>query len=462
MSKKHAELSPSSADRWTTCTASVDAQRGIPNTNSDASRAGTLCHQVQEEVLLSLGANGPLTGPYDFVGRELVFYGNGKEHWADAPNNPYLKYVEEARVTFTEEMADAVDRCVFYVLEQLELRGGTLYVEQRVPIGHITGEDDAQGSADVVIIGQDWAHVLDSKFGRKPVKASSVLQAAGKDIVTGEDTPEVRRPNKQMGFYALGSLRKLDPFDEIKTVTVTVLQPFIDNFDSYSCSIEELNEMAAYFSEKAEETRTNPQFRPSSEACLFCRAFPCAAATKLAQETALEGFDDVETAKPKEVQVATLGTQYALLPFVEQWVKAVEAKVRSELDAGNPVVRSDGLAYKLVDGKMGPRKWRNPEEVEAALKKMRLKQEQIYKMSVISPTDAEKLSKGVKATAKREAVEPVIGPRQWKELQDHIIQSPGQPTIVLETNPKPAISRADGFEDVPAPQDDPLANDIFN
>ena len=68
MSKKHARLSPSSAHRWTSCTASAAAQDGYVNENSDASRQGTTCHQIQEELLLN-----PELDPYSYVGRERLF-----------------------------------------------------------------------------------------------------------------------------------------------------------------------------------------------------------------------------------------------------------------------------------------------------------------------------------------------------------------------------------------------------
>ena len=47
----HASLSPSSASRWTSCTASINAQAGLPNENSEASMAGTCCHQMSAELL---------------------------------------------------------------------------------------------------------------------------------------------------------------------------------------------------------------------------------------------------------------------------------------------------------------------------------------------------------------------------------------------------------------------------
>lgn len=49
-------------------------------------------------------------------------------------------------------MVEAVASAVAYINQLLELHGGELLVEQRVPIGQFTGEPDAYGSADVVIL----------------------------------------------------------------------------------------------------------------------------------------------------------------------------------------------------------------------------------------------------------------------------------------------------------------------
>lgn len=71
MGSYHAKLSPSSADRWTSCTASINAQEGIPNTNSDASRDGTCCHQILAECL-----ENPELDLQSYLGRVMEW------HWA--------------------------------------------------------------------------------------------------------------------------------------------------------------------------------------------------------------------------------------------------------------------------------------------------------------------------------------------------------------------------------------------
>lgn len=451
MPGKHARLSPSSADRWTTCTASPAAQDGIPNENSEASRIGTVCHQIQEECLLD-----PMLAPADYLGRTMVFWlhpesdssGCDWENTAEAmfTGEPLLEV--EAEVVVTDDMVSAVEAAVAFIREQHQLLGGRMLVEQRVPIGQFTGEDDAFGSADVILIGDDWLHVFDSKFGRKRVHASRLIQPRGIDIITGVVQPEKRGPNLQMACYALGAVHAHDVFGEITRVGMTIVQPYLSHTDSYGCSIEELRETERYLAAKARETETDPKFCPSYDACLFCRRRGrCDAQSAKALDAVFEIEGTVATVRPPNPK--TLGSQYALVAFVEQWASDIQAATLAALQAGEPVLRDDGLAYKLVEGKNGRRRWRDAAEAEAALRKARLRHEQMFSYSLISPTDAEKLA-AVKKPKKGQPPPPppLLGKTQWKRLQQLITQDKGRPQIALETDPRPAVCATDGFEEV--------------
>lgn len=452
MTKKHATLSPSSSERWTDCTASVHAQAGIPNQNSEASRLGTVCHQIGEECLLDAEKS-----PSDYLGRTMYFWVHPESESSGCDwDVQWEQMVEtadgalcytEASVIVTDDMVSAAETYVNFVRERHALIGGELLVEQYLPIGQFTGEEGAHGSGDALIVGDDFVEVIDAKFGRKRVNASKVVAPQRIDIITGQVQPEKRRANLQMACYALGAIHEHGLFRDIKTVTMTIVQPYLDHTDSHSCSVEELREVEAFLRVKAIETETDPKFSPSFDNCLFCRAKGrCnAQATK-----ALEGVFDIDEygAVPKALGVPSLGSQYALLPFVEQWVKDVYAEVERALAAGVPLVRDDGLSYKLVEGKNGPRKWVD-ENAAAALMLIDAPETTVYTRSVISPADAEKLAKVKKPKKGETAVQPVLKPETWEALQtQHIKQSKGAPQVALETDPRPAINRADGFEEV--------------
>ena len=452
MGAYHAKLSPSSADRWTSCTASVGAQEGLPNEGSEAARLGTVCHQICEDVL-TLGAD-----PQSYLGRPMLFWYRDEdaaygETWSNDPtwgDFPMTIARVQHRVVVTQEMVDSVVSATEYVKSQHALFGGQLYAEQQVPIGHFTGEPDARGTTDVVMLSGTGIHVMDFKFGRHKVHAYEVVTPAHPDIITGETVPEVRRPNLQMACYALGALEKYKE-QEFTYVTLTIVQPFIGHVSECTFTIAELLAVRDFLVAKAEETRTRPQFVPSSANCHFCRASGnCAAQTKAVVDAALDGFDDVSTASVKKPSDETLGTLYAVIPLVQNWCKAVEARVRDSLQQGRPVLRNDGLSYKLVEGRSSARQWKDPAAVETAFKQLGLSDELVYAKELISPATAEKLAKAPRVKKGETPVTPAISPAQWVELQGLITQGQCQPAIALETDPRPSIADAtDGFEDVP-------------
>lgn len=455
MGSYHAKLSPSSAHRWSSCTASPSASEGLPNEGSEAARYGTCGHQIHAECL-EFGYE-----PQEYLGRVMNFYAAGGEDWSDVAT-PGM--VVQYTVTVDQALIDAVATCLKYVTEVHALVGGEMHVEQRVPIGQFTGEYDADGTpaggtSDVTIISKPVMRVCDVKLGRKKVDAFTWLEYPGEDILTGEMTEGKKRPNLQMACYALGSLEKFGS-EGITHVTMTILQPFLDHIDEYTCTVEELREVEAFLRHQAQVTRSNAKtFQPNYENCMFCPARGrCPAQTKAALELVLEGFEDVDHAKPREIKMNQLGSLYAKVPFVRDWCEAVDSLVLAELKAGNPVVNNEGVPYKLVAGKNGNRQWTDESEAEKKLKALRLKTDQIYKRKLVSPTDVEKLATPKRNRKKEIVQEAVIGELQWKRLQALITQKDGKdaPVVVLSTDPRPALSQAaDGFEDVTASGVDP-------
>ena len=445
----HAKLSPSSAHRWSSCTASIAAQEGLPNTSSEASRRGTACHLLLEEMLLDASIE-----PQSYLARALVFEPEG-QRWGDENGwNP-----QRAVVQVDQEIIDIAVTAANYVRERVALTGAEMLVEKAVPIGQFTGEVGATGRTDVTLIYGTTVESVDLKGGRGRVDAYDVIEPATTDMITGKPVPEKVRANLQMACYALGTIEELGLLYDIRDVVMTIVQPAIGHLSTYSCSIDELREVEAFLREKAEETRTNPQYVPSQESCHFCRANGnCKAQTEMVVNMALEGFDTDEPKVriPGEIE---LGQAFHLLPLVTTWAKAVGERVYEALHAGKRVARADGVAYKLVEGKKGARAWTDAAAAEDALKKMRLKTEQMYTQSLISPTSAEKLAKAAKAKKGEPTLPPVLGPTQWKRLQEHITQDTGKPSVVLETDPRPPIATAlDGFGDVP-PADN---SDLFS
>jgi hypothetical protein len=332
----------------------------------------------------------------------------------------------------------------------IDMHGGDLLVEQRVGIGHITGEEGAKGSADVLLLAPGVIRCADLKMGRHRVYASEVVRPASTCPITGEFLPEIRRPNLQLSFYALGAINEHDLLYGFEHVHLIIIQPMLGHVDEYQCTVEELREVEAYLRAKAIEVRTNPQFRPGAETCQYClRSGNCEAQTKAVVETALEGFEDVDTAKPAPLPENKLGSLYAAIPMIEGWCEAVRARTREALLAGRPVVRNDGLAYKLIEGRATRRTWTDEGEAEAKLLSIAPADRVYVPAKVISPAQAEILSKSKRPPKGQPRIPPVVTAEQWASVQHLITQGQAQPTIVLETDPNPALAPAtEGFEEV--------------
>lgn len=446
----HAKLSPSSAKRWTSCTASIDAQDGLTDDGSEAARLGTCGHQLSAECL----EHGH--DQQSYLGRKMLFWVRAEdetsgEDWSDLPaweSVPLALSKVVAEVIVDQEMIDACTSYINFVRQQVELSGATLYVEQRVPIGHITGEEDAGGTSDVVMVTPTVATSIDLKLGRSKVMAYDVLSPAGEDIITGEPTPEVVRMNLQMAFYLLGTLKKYPgAYTHVKAI---IVQPHLHHVSEYSCTVEELMALGEWLKERAEATRTGKVFAPSQDACHFCKArFTCKARENDVISTALIGFEDIDLAQPAPIKMNLLGSLYDKVAMIQSWCKDVVTHTFDQLQAGHPVMRNDGMQYKLVVGKKGNRKFDDEAEVEAVLKGMRLRHDQMYTKTLITPAAAEKLSEPTKK-GKVVLAPPVLSDRQWAKLEAHITQAAGSPTIALETDPRPAVVKATAdFDDVP-------------
>lgn len=414
---------------------------------------GTCGHQMAAEILVGQSA------PSSYFGRVMGFPYVDNEDWAD-------KYPEDYEFQYThtvdQDLIDAVVTYASFVLKQKELLGAEMFVEQRVPIGHITGEKDATGSSDVVLVSGDTITIIDAKFGRGKVYAYDIVEPEQIDPITEEVTPPVRRMNLQLAMYALGSLEKYGLLYEFKCVKVIIVQPFLNSVSEYECSVEELLELGKWLSERAEATRKNPEFVPNGKNCFFCRArFDCHARNADVLKTALEGFDDVESfasAKTVPIFLPNLGQLWGKVEQIKQWCKDIETKVQAEIEAGNVVIGPDGGAMKLVEGRKPAKEWVDEQAAMEMMSRWRLK-DLMWTKKLITPTQAEKLAP--KKPGKKPVTEPKtpIGKTQWKRLSALVKQGRGNPTVAMASDPRPAlINQAQDMPEVEPPADN---SDLF-
>jgi len=440
---KHAKLSPSSASRWTSCTASPAAQEGLPNESREASRMGTCGHQMAAECLIE--GHDPQT----YLGRQMGFPHNGNEDWADKfPLGTQFEFTH----TVDQELIDAVSTYVNFVKQQRDLLAAEMFVEQSVPIGHITGEQDATGSSDVVLIAGDTICIIDAKFGRGRVYAYDVLEAEEVDLLTGEAIPPKRRMNLQMAMYALGSYEKFGLLADIKRVRGIIVQPFLGAVSEYECDLDELLALGRWLSERAALTTKAPEFVPSNKNCFFCRArFNCHARNAEVLSTALEGFDDVDSlaaAKTVPIFQPKVGQLWAKVDLIRQWCDDIEAAVQAQLERGETVIGIDGKPMKLVEGKKPHKAWSDEQEAMELMTKFRLK-DLMWNKKLITPAQAEKLApkKRKHKEAGFEEKTP-LGKIQWTKLSALVTQGRGKPVAALSTDPRlPLVNATAGMSD---------------
>jgi hypothetical protein len=405
--KDHAELGPSSWDRWSNCPGSVALSRGQPNNSSIYAAQGSVAHEVADRVLREeIGSASELLGQ--------------------------TFQIEGFDIEVDEEMVDAVDT---YVRIVHELVGdGMLMPEQQVPIGHLTGETGAEGTSDAIIIGEKHMVVIDLKYG-KGVR----VNAEG---------------NGQGRMYALGALEKFKAvYDGIEDVQIVIVQPRLeDGVSQEMLNIGELEEFKDEVELAAGRVAATvagdvSALVPGEKQCKFCPAAGICPALKAETSKQLQVFsaasaeDFMDLTMPKQaasIAVDETATNEKLaefmraVPLIEAAITAVRAEVERRLFAGQDVP-----GYYLGVGRKGNRRWDPAVDIEAELKK-RLGATAAYEKKVIGVPAAEKLFKSK--------------PRTWAKIKDLIVQPDGKPSVCQDGDKNPVYTpvTAEDFADLSA------------
>ena len=427
MSEYHSVHSPSGAKKRFACPGSLAMEDGLPNESSEYADEGTAAHALAA-MCLKDGSH-----PAAYLGRVLHVLDG--VYVPDFKTSPTDEVKGLRRFAVDNEMVAAVNTYVQAVLKYAE--GNTLDAEQALPVGHVSGEEGATGTGDAIIVTSDYSELQahDLKYGMG-VKVSAAENEQGLYYLSG--ALELHRAD----FEAVGEMPQRFRF--------VIHQPRLQHLSEWSCSYDELMAWQAKARDAEALARTALQFKDNwigkpeqsqyltpGEHCsdAFCRARAnCPALAGFVQQAVQADFTVMLTDTPATVaaripaDLKELGAKAAVLDIVADWVKQVRARVEGALfEHHNSPEAQQALGMKIVQGKKGARAWSSSDEAVALLKKMRMKTEEIYDLSVKSPP----------ALEKQLAQEP----KRWKRILDAklITQAEGKPSVAPLTDKRPAL-----------------------
>jgi hypothetical protein len=380
--RDHAVLSASGAHRWMACTPSAMLEKEVPDQSSEFAKEGTAAHELSEIYLQhEIGeiAKGTRTRRINKFKKE----------------NPY----------YSESMADYVEKYVDIVVEKINeaksrSADAVVLLEQRLDFSAWVPQ--GFGTGDVVIISDGVLEVIDLKYG-KGVEVSAV------------DNPQLR-------LYGLGAYNLYDMLYDIDTVSMTIVQPRLDNISTETLESSTLLEWAENeVKPKAEEAAKGEGEFVAGDHCRFCKIrSTCRARAEKNLELAKIAFtDEDEKIDPAELNLNEIGQILFKAVELEKWVKDVKAYAQEQ--AVNHEASIPG--WKVVEGRSN-RKYKDEEEVFEILKNN-------YDVEVVAPRKVLTLTN----------LEKTIGKSQVNNLlSDLIIKPPGKPALVPESDKRPALS----------------------
>lgn len=327
-------LRPSSADRWSVCTASPALEENYPSTASTYANEGTEAHAILEKAIKSR------TRPPDDHPTVLAY-----DHVA-----PFLHGL-----------------CGSVVMSEVRLEW-----------------EGIKGTADLVVYNQDTGvmEVVDYKHGAGVLVEADSLQLA---IYAA-------------GALKILSGILSSPFEVIRTTIVQPRASHPDGpVRSVDRKLHELIDVlrpVEVAMKKIEEGGV--EFSPGEKQCRFCRAkADCKALADQALEKARGYFTPencIEVPSVTECQTLTIDQKLAVFEsrdMIRDWISAIEQDIQSRILSGDKV---DG--YKVVAGRSN-RKWgKDDAEIIGALtKEYGLKLGDIAPPKLIGPAPIEKLLK---------------------------------------------------------------------
>lgn len=327
MPSEHANLSPSSAEMWVSCPASIRMKREhaseITDEDSPYAREGTIAHGLAE---LTVGLF------YGLISK--VEYNREMKKWrAEFDAQGY------AEGTLAEMEGHVRDFLEYVKVAKKRRPKSRIMLEQRMD----SGIPQCWGTSDVVIVSTTHIEIIDFKYG--------------------QGVPVYAKENKQLRIYALGALNTFsDVIGEPDMVYASVFQPRINNADTEEVTPAELRRWRdEEILPRAELALSDDApFGPSEKACRWC---PVASICRVRVQTSItadfgEDFLDIPVEEaavsipgPEVLSPEELAKALERAPFISAWLASLEkyaldlAYSQGVKIPGYKVVRSGGTRY---------------------------------------------------------------------------------------------------------------------
>ena len=377
--RDHALLGPSNAYQWAACPPSARLSEGLPDTESEAAKEGTLAHELAELKLRNYFHS------VDFGKRKLAAAVKKlKENplWNDEMmgyTDDYMDYVKAAALSFPAEP--------------------TVAIEKKVDISEYVPE--CFGTADCLLIGGGVIHVIDFKYGKNP---SGRVEAEN---------------NLQMQLYALGAWTASRMLYRVDRIRMSIVQPRLpDGITEWEIPLEKLLETGEWIRERALLAwKGEGEYHPDEKTCRFCRAKGrCRARAEKNLELA---FAPAKGKLPPLISNEEMGKYLLQGQDVAKWLSDLQDCALQECLAGRDVP-----GWKAVEGR-STRKWT---DMDAAFGRL-----------IESGINAAVLWERKPVTLAQ--IEKIVGKKDFAEcVGEYVVKEPGKPALVQESDNRPAIT----------------------
>ena len=372
MPSVHARFSPSSANRRIHCPPSLLLEEQFEEGESIYAAEGTAGHALAEHLI--------------------------RKYLKMRTKRPTSDY-------YTDELLGAVNEYVSFVIGEIEAarRECTqpiIVVEQRIDASEYV--DNCFGTADMVIITDKVAHVIDLKLGK------------GVEVHAEE--------NPQLMIYGLGVLHMAEALYDIETVRMTIFQPRLFNSSTWNVSPEYLKRWGEEVLRPAgAKALIGAGEFAAGTWCRFCKARnQCRARAEHFLEMA-----KMEFRQPALLSDAEVADIISKADELSKWASDIYAFAQDQAISQG----KHWPGFKVVEGRSN-RKYTSEDEVIEAAQKAGYKD--IFRHSLIGITEMERL----------------MGKEQFNTILGRLVYKPkGKLTLVPDSDKREAISTGSAYAD---------------